>query len=69
MNLDLPLEKEFPFGAIVYHKVSGEKGMVMGHTSYCDGTTFVILSTGLGSNTSVMPETLTLDNPELKPIA
>lgn len=64
MNQDRPIEHEFPFGSLVYHKISGEKGIVMGHTSYSDGTTFVVISTGLGSTASVMPETITTQNPE-----
>lgn len=64
MNPDKPIEHEFPFGSVVYHKLTGEKGIVTGHTSYSDGTTFVILSTGLGRSESVMPETITTQNPE-----
>lgn len=69
MNDDKAIENEFPFNSMAYHKVSGEKGLVIGHTTYSDGTTFVILSTGIGASSSVMPELLSLDNPELKPIS
>jgi len=64
LNADKPIEHEFPFGAIVYHKTSGEKAIVMGHTSYSDGTTFVVISLGFGNTNSVMPELITTQNPE-----
>lgn len=68
MNLDRPLEQQFPGGAMVWHKVTGTKGMVVGHSSYIDGTTYVIVSTGFGSDDSVLPDLLTMNNPEFKSV-
>ncbi len=66
MNPDKPIEEQFPCGSFVWHRVSGQKFMVIGHATYIDGTSQIIMNAGEGDRQQ-MPELLSTENPELNP--
>lgn len=63
MDLDRPLRQQFPPFARVWHRASGDSGIVIGYVEYCDGTERVYVDHG-GGCVAEFPQALTLTDPE-----
>jgi len=68
MNQDRAIETQIPMGAMIWHKVTNQKMMVVGHATYIDGSTMIITNDGGAGSSLMMPELCSLDNPEFKSV-